>query len=169
MEDIFWELKRRSQRNRKRRLKKDKAAKQQLPNCLDCGLMAGTMAFNPIQHAKEIADLIQKYNDTDLYRKIIHLEGEILELSRANHKLERENSDLQTKLEFQGKMTFKKPFYLQEGDSQPFCAQCWESSRNVIHVLGPTRDDINEVFAWDCPKCKTDFFTSGNGYGGNFG
>ena len=36
-----------------------------------------------INNAKEIADLIKKIGDVELYRKIIELEGEIIELTNS--------------------------------------------------------------------------------------
>lgn len=43
-----------------------------------------------VDHAKEIADLVKKYNDQDLYEKIITLREEILTLRQDNLELREE-------------------------------------------------------------------------------
>jgi len=40
-----------------------------------------------IDHAKDIAELIKKYNDAELYQKIVNLRDEIFELREDNLKL----------------------------------------------------------------------------------
>jgi hypothetical protein len=44
-----------------------------------------------INNVKEIADLVQKAGDIELYRKIIELEGELIELTRSNRELEKQS------------------------------------------------------------------------------
>ena len=43
-----------------------------------------------IDSAKEIADLIKQVGDMELYRKIVELEGEIIELTRKARGYEEE-------------------------------------------------------------------------------
>jgi hypothetical protein len=42
-----------------------------------------------VGNVKEIADLAKKYNDVEFYRKIVHLEGEVIELTRQNRHAHR--------------------------------------------------------------------------------
>ena len=80
-----------------------------------------------ISNAKEIADLIKKLDDVELYRKIIELEGEIIELTREKHTLDERVQNLSKTLNIKEKMTFKQPFYYQKGDDVPFYSHCWET------------------------------------------
>ena len=82
-----------------------------------------------IDNAKEVADLIKKVGDMELYRKIVELEGGIIELSKINMKLEQNNVDLKRKLEIKENMKFKKPFYFLGDDTLPYCQLCWESDQ----------------------------------------
>jgi len=75
---------------------------------------------------KEIADLAKKYNDIEFYRKIVELESEIIELTRGKREAEQRIEELQGQLALKAKMTFKQPFYIQEGDKVPFCPRCFE-------------------------------------------
>jgi hypothetical protein len=40
-----------------------------------------------IDDVKEVGDLIKKYNDIELNRKIVNLEGEVLDLTRDKRRL----------------------------------------------------------------------------------
>ena len=51
-----------------------------------------------VGNVKEIADLAKKYNDIEFYRKIVHLEGEVIELTRENRQAEQKIEELQTQL-----------------------------------------------------------------------
>ena len=50
-----------------------------------------------INRIKDIADLIKKLNDIELYRKIVELEGDIIELTRINRDLEERVSELKNR------------------------------------------------------------------------
>ena len=64
-----------------------------------------------ITNAKEIADLVKKLGDVELYRKIIELEGEIIDLTRLNRTLEERVEELSSFLKIKNDMRFEAPFY----------------------------------------------------------
>ena len=105
-----------------------------------------------IDNAKEIADLIKKMGDIELYRKIVSLEGEVIDLTREKRELEEKCSGLQRAINLKRLLTFKEPFYFEGNDNTPYCAPCWELKHDAVHVVkvwaegGETR--------WDCPVCK---------------
>ncbi len=104
-----------------------------------------------VSNAKEIADLIKKIGDIDLYRKIVDLEGEIIELTKRNRELEDQVNDLKSLLNTAKKMEFRKPFYYMEGDPTPFCPRCWEAEKLTIHLV-----DLHTVGSpWQCKKCSS--------------
>jgi len=103
-----------------------------------------------VQNAKEIADLVQKLGNMEIYRKIIELEAEIVELTRTNHELEKRNEELERLIAFNQDMKFRKPIYFVKGDSQPYCPRCWESDKKGIHLIGPR----GKPDRYDCPNCS---------------
>ena len=115
-----------------------------------------------IDQAKEIAGLIKKIGDIELYRKIVELEGEIIELTRSNRELEEAKGDLERQLALKKSMTFKAPFYFIDGDAVPFCPNCWEKYNLPVHMSGYPP---NKPAAYDCTACLVKFemrnFTSG--------
>jgi hypothetical protein len=106
-----------------------------------------------INNAKEIADLIKKVGDAELYRKIVELEGEIVDLTREKREAETEVERLREGLYTKGKMTFKRRFYFMEDDPIPYCPKCWEVDRIAVHLDGP---DINFGY-YTCHSCEETF------------
>lgn len=103
-----------------------------------------------IAHAKSIVDLIKKYDDQELYRKIVDLQGEILEQSGKVLELTSVNRQLREKLDQRVKLTFKRPFYYSDDDTVPFCAHCWETKQVLIHL---ETDNVKQAKKWLCPAC----------------
>lgn len=87
-----------------------------------------------IDNAKEIASLIQKLGDIELYRKIVELEGEIVELTRERRQLEEKLSETTRSQAIIEKLRFSAPFYANEDGSELFCARCIETDRRAIQV-----------------------------------
>lgn len=105
-----------------------------------------------IENMKDIADLIKKAGDVELYRKIVESEGEVIELTRANRGLENKVRELGEMLALQKEMKFKEPFWWQDGDNTPYCPACWEAHKTAVHVTFIF--DNEDATRWDCPSCK---------------
>jgi transposase-like protein len=99
-----------------------------------------------------LANLIKKVGDVDLYRKIVELEEEIIELTRQNRQLEEKVDEQQRLLDIKGKMKWEMPFYTMDGDDVPYCPQCWEASEKTIHLRR-----MQENNGWFCKNCKSTF------------
>ena len=56
-----------------------------------------------IENVKEMVILIKNLGDLDLYRRILDLQGEIIDLTGAKRSLEEENHELKKQLEFSKK------------------------------------------------------------------
>ena len=105
-----------------------------------------------VENAKEIADFVQKLGNIELYRKIVELEGQILDLTREKRDLEQRVEELGALLATKHEIRFSPPFYYADGDPTPFCPRCWEADKKAIHLEGP-----HHVMAgprWDCHECK---------------
>ena len=108
-----------------------------------------------VENIKDAADLAKKVGDLELYRKIVHLEGEVMDLTRENRQAEQKIEQLQKQLALKAKMTFKEPFYYQDGDTVPFCPSCFEKDNRAVHLI--FHFDNEERTRWDCTGCKQVF------------
>ena len=94
-----------------------------------------------IDNAKDIANLIKKYNDQELYEKIVELREEILELREESLKLKEENKRLRDADKFKGKLIRKGNCYYLEDDQEgehPYCTTCWDYEQRLVGLLkGP--------------------------------
>ncbi len=105
-----------------------------------------------IENAKEIADLVKKMGDIELYRKIVALEGEVLDLTREKRDLEQKVEELGRALVFTKTSKFREPFYFADGDNTPHCAPCWEQKHQPVHLV--KRWSEHGQTRYDCPICK---------------
>jgi hypothetical protein len=111
-----------------------------------------------LSDAKEIADLVQKIGDIDLYRKIVELEGQILELTKQKRDADEKVEKLTQALAFKETLTFKSPVYFAKGEpTTPYCPKCWEGQRLASHLKPP---DIYNTMAWTCLQCEAKFLVS---------
>jgi hypothetical protein len=105
-----------------------------------------------IENMKEVAELVRKVGDIDLNRKIVNLEGEVLDLTRDKRQVEVKFEQLEELLSLKKALVFKEPFYWLEGDETPYCPACWEGTDRAVHVTFVfARTDETR---WDCPHCK---------------
>jgi hypothetical protein len=103
-----------------------------------------------VENIKEVADLVKRFNDIDLNRRILTRENEVLDLSREKRRAEERVEELERAFEFKGKLTFRQPFYYLEGDATPYCPGCWESKKIAIHLARNPAFPIQR----QCPACK---------------
>jgi hypothetical protein len=108
-----------------------------------------------LDNAKEIASAVHEIQNLDLYRRVLDLNAGIMDLVDENRKLHAEIEDLQKKLQLREKMTFKEPFYFQDGDNTPFCPACWECKASAIHLH--VANDSAAATLWHCAVCKSNF------------
>ena len=106
-----------------------------------------------LENMKEVADLVKKVGDVELYRRIVELEGEVIDLTRSNRELEERIAELGKALEFKQKLIFHDGFYWIDGEKDPFCPGCWESKHLAVHVVFSRVKDMGSSFL--CPSCKT--------------
>jgi hypothetical protein len=91
-----------------------------------------------IEHAKEVADLIKKYNDQDLYERIVTLREEILELREENIQLKQEVKALKETQDIENKLIRKGNCYFFKDDEKqerPYCLTCWDYDRKLVSLL----------------------------------
>lgn len=104
-----------------------------------------------VNNVKEIANIIKKIDDVELYRKIIDLEGEIIELTQEKRNAENRIEQLEEFQKLTEEMEYKSPFWYKKGDETPFCPRCWEKDKNDIHLLVYSGNHFR------CPQCNEKF------------
>jgi hypothetical protein len=106
-----------------------------------------------INQVREIADLVQKIGDIDLYRKIVDLQAEVVELSTQNFELQKRCKELQEELSRKQNLQHRRSIYYAEGDSIPFCPYCWESDSKLTHLFCVAMTNP-ELECWECSVCR---------------
>lgn len=95
--------------------------------------------MNIIDHAKEIAELIKKYNDQDLYERIVSLREEILGLREENLSMKEQIKALEEAQAIQSKLLRKGNYYVMEDDPEGsrniYCLTCWDHDRKLINLI----------------------------------
>ena len=110
-----------------------------------------------IDNAKEIADLVKKVGDIDLYRKIVELQAEVVQLSTRNFELEKKAKDLEDDLHRKQSLAHVRLIYYADDDPIPFCPRCWEIDNKLIHLFGPVKVTDPAVQFWQCLVCHYDY------------
>jgi hypothetical protein len=91
-----------------------------------------------IDHAKEIADLIKKYNDQELYERIVTLREEILELREENILLKQNVNKLKEEQAIGSRLIRKGNCYFftdDEKEERPYCLTCWDYDRKLVSLI----------------------------------
>lgn len=104
-----------------------------------------------IDDAKDIAKLIKKYDDAELYKKIIDLRDEIFELRENNLKLKGKIKALKEEKKINEKIIFEKPYYwLKDGAKKdgPYCQKCFDDNKKLIRLQERKNGH------WYCLVCK---------------
>ena len=104
--------------------------------------------MNIISNAKEIADLVKKLGNVDLYRRIVELEGEIIELAGQNNLLKERNGELEHAMRKKEQLTFKSGVYWLEAGDGPYCQRCYDANGKLIRLQSWGDDQ------WACFECK---------------
>ena len=104
-----------------------------------------------ISDAKELGGLIKKIGDIDLERRIVTLQGEIIDLTQTNNELITKNQELEKRLKQRDAMTYKAPVYYAANDPIPLCPVCWEGNEIMAHLSGPHND--NGYITYSCNVC----------------
>jgi hypothetical protein len=109
-----------------------------------------------VENLKDAADIAQKIGNIELYRKIVELEGEVIELTRKLRLLEDQNENLNRALEVKKEVTYNAPFYYAKGEQNPYCSKCWELDKKLVHISRGIH--MSSGYTYSCPNCKNTFF-----------
>ncbi|MBN2581400.1 MAG: hypothetical protein JXB10_20635 [Pirellulales bacterium] len=91
-----------------------------------------------IEHARDIAELIKKYNDQDLYERIVELREEILRLREENIELNKTVKQLTYAASTQEELIREGNCYYRKDDikhEHPLCLACWDYDRKLVGLI----------------------------------
>lgn len=109
-----------------------------------------------VENMKDVADLVKRFNDIELNRRILNLENEVLDLSRDKRRAEERVEELERTLKEQ--VTFDEPYFWLKGDATPYCPGCWENGHKAVHLVFAS--DNQRYARHDCPVCKQEYVIS---------
>ena len=105
---------------------------------------------------KDAVNLAQKADNIELYRQLLDLSAQALDLQEENRRLKEEIADLRKGKDLESKIIRYKQTYLtlQDDDKMlKYCAVCWDSERKLIQ-MGETVDWHGERAKVYCKKCE---------------
>jgi hypothetical protein len=109
-----------------------------------------------LDNAKEIAELIKKYNDQELYQKIVDLRDEIFILKEDNLGLKEKLKELESAFEIKVKLKKEGNLYYvisENGEKEgPYCLTCWDDDKKLIHVI--LHHDPRTGTTFSCHRCS---------------
>jgi hypothetical protein len=94
-----------------------------------------------IETVKDVAGLIQKYDNIELIRRVVELQEQVYDLVT-------ENRTLKDRLTTRDQLVFRKNSYWR-GDDGPFCSQCWDGEGRLVRL------HVSPGLTAQCPKCHT--------------
>lgn len=88
---------------------------------------------------KEVISTIQKIDNVELYRQILDLQKEMLQLVSENTELKTRLAETQAELSTKRDLRFEFNAYwigetLEISDG-PFCAKCWDTKQQLVRML----------------------------------
>lgn len=86
---------------------------------------------------KEVAEVVQKADNIDLYRKILDIQKESLDLLDENRQLKDEVYKLRKKLDIENNVVYLQDAYYvnKHGDFDgPYCRVCWDKEKKLIRM-----------------------------------
>ncbi|MBC8470286.1 MAG: hypothetical protein H8D56_12510 [Planctomycetes bacterium] len=114
-----------------------------------------------IEDAKEAVRLVQKIDNMELYRKILDLQSEAIELIEKLKEKDRTITKLKTALSLKGKLICEHSAYWLKNEKNetvdgPFCTRCFDVERNPCRLVQKStpRQGCETV---QCPNCKVQF------------
>jgi hypothetical protein len=97
-----------------------------------------------LEDVKSVVTTIQKIDNIELYRQILDLQQEVLQIVSANVELKAELATAREELRRKQTLRFEYNAYwtgetLETSDG-PFCAKCWDTKQQLVRMLVADRN-----------------------------
>ena len=105
-----------------------------------------------IDNVKAVAKTVQQIDNVELYRQILELQAEALELVEENNNLRHELAQLQERTGLSAELLVDQDCYWTSEDGEtdgPFCTNCWDLGKGLIRMWRCGNPKYSE-----CPNCK---------------
>lgn len=112
-----------------------------------------------IEDVKEAVKLSQQVNNVDLYRKLVDLQLEVMELTEQLKEKNNTIEKLEAAFELKGKMIcIESVYWLKDENDKikdgPFCSKCFEVDHIQCRLARLPRDSRPSL---KCPNCKAGY------------
>jgi hypothetical protein len=105
-----------------------------------------------IENVKEVVGVLQKADNIDLYRKVLDLQKDALDLIEENRYLKNQVKQLEESLTIISNIEFKDNMYFTnintEDEKGPFCTKCWDDEKKLVRL------HFNGLDFYLCPVCQ---------------
>lgn len=104
-----------------------------------------------VETVKDVAELVQKADNIELYRKLVDLQIQVMEMFAMNRDLQEENRTLRERLAFKADLKFVGNRYIRQTDDgeEEYCSGCYDSEGKAIRL-----QSTGSTSALWCPLCK---------------
>lgn len=100
---------------------------------------------------KDAVSIAQKADNIDLYRKLLDLSAQALEMQSEIAKLKEENTELKKRRVLANEIVrHKEPCITLRNDDDKlyYCSHCWDSQQLLIQI------NCHKDGTFECPHCK---------------
>lgn len=108
-----------------------------------------------IDNIKDIAGIVQKADNIELYGKIIGLQGDIMKMMEDMNQIKDENKSLIKLQDISEKMVFKDPYWYYNNEKIPSCPKCWDGDKTLSHLVSIAGDSLH------CSSCGLRYVIDG--------
>lgn len=100
---------------------------------------------------RKVAEIVQKIDNIEIYRQLLDLSAQALEMQNEINELTKENNKLKEMKNIEAKIERHKDAYitLKEDENKIiYCSRCWDSDRKLIQG----QEDKSGMYY--CPNCQ---------------
>ncbi|MBE6317455.1 MAG: hypothetical protein E7081_00555 [Bacteroidales bacterium] len=98
---------------------------------------------------KDVAKVVQQADNIELYRQLVDLSAQALEMQNEINRLTAENTELRKKQDLEAAIVRHNGLYvtIESNDEIFYCSHCWDSERKLIQMF-------TENGKYRCPHCN---------------
>lgn len=107
---------------------------------------------------KDVAKVVQQADNIDLYKQLLDLGQQALDMQAEIGKLREENAELKKSRDLDSDIVYHvDPFVTRKSDEIPikYCATCWGNGKRLITL------QIRGIGNCRCPSCKANIIFTG--------
>lgn len=100
---------------------------------------------------KDVAKIVQQADNIELYKQLLDLGAQALEMQDEIARLKEENQELRKKNDIASQIIRHTESYVTISSDEKelfYCSHCWDSEGKLIQLI------CNENGTFECPHCK---------------